>query len=666
MKRPNQQRLFGLIVGLTGLLAPLSFVACSGGGDDDDDAPPPPPPPITNLKIDASDPCTSDVPTPTDLFTNDDGTSERGECPLPSDPLEAAMADAFRNMGAATDAVVRIPVNGSLDALSLSSTVTFSLTGNATGGPPPIVMIAQAATGTVVSWSVVRGDVRYSDPAITFTPRETLEEGAYHVLVTTNAMRDAEAMPGRVQTTPAFKLLTGTDTIEAGAIEGLDAATAARLERERQRLAPALDLLEAGSPPILRDSITSVQGFTTDPGYARFQRLVQLYYDAIDAGTYMTGTTHATVPREDVFLGTPADYPNVAEVHYGTVTTPRLLGDDGRLRPNWHTDAETIEIPFSFSVPTGQNRYPVILFTPGYGRGRIDVRSLAQEAAEVGAAAVMVVEMRCHGGRSPELDGICGENRTPAEVDALLDAMPNNGNAQIQGADGIPDDSGQGYFPGDAVALRDSQMAAAIELLHVIRTLRNAANFQGLQPNAGQIHMIAHGHTVPAALLALAETEYPTTNLTLSMPAGGADYASLILEGPNALEEAWAQSLPHGLTPAQGSAYLDFAETSLFRAIDLSVAGPRAADRLRIGSNLRRGLLSHGAVPQYVSMASRMALIQALGLPSNRVSGHNPQCDDFFLFPCRLGDNPVWQEEARRQMIVFVNSGGNTVTTPAQ
>lgn len=665
MKRPNQ-RLIGLFVGLTGLLAPLCFVACSGSGDDDDDAPPPPPPPITNLIIDASDPCTADVPTPTDLFTNDDGTTERGACPLPSDPLEAAMADARRNMGAATDVVIRVPVNGSLNALSLSSTVSFSLTGNATGGPPPIAMIAQIATGTVVTWEVVRGDVRYTEPTITYTPREPLAEAAYHVFITTNAMRDAEAMPGRVQTTPTFALLTGTEEIVAGAIEGLDAATAARLERERLRLAPALDLFEAGSPPIPRDSITSVQGFTTDPGYGRFEQLVALYYEAIDNQTYTTGTTHATVPREDVFLGTPADYPNVAEVHYGTLTAPRLLGDDGRLRPNWHTDAETIEIPFSFSVPTGQARYPVILFTPGYGRGRIDVRSLAQEAAEVGAAAVMVVELRCHGGRSPDLDGVCGENRTPAEVDALLDAMPNNGNAQVNGPDKIPDDSGLGFFPGDAVALRDSQMAAAIELLHVIRTLRNAANFQGLQPNAGQIHMIAQGHTAPATLLALAETEYPTTNLTLSMPAAGADYARLILDGPNPLKDAWTQSLPHGLSEAQGTAYLDFAKTSLFRAVDLSIAGPRAADRLKIGSNLRRGLLSHGAVPQYVSMASRMALISVLGLPTNRVSGHNPQCDDFFLFPCRLGDNPVWQEEARRQMIVFVNSGGNTVTTPAQ
>ncbi|MEQ9503568.1 MAG: hypothetical protein RIT81_42325 [Deltaproteobacteria bacterium] len=648
-----------------GLLAPLLFFACSGD-DGDDDAPPPPPPPVTNLKVDASDPCTADVPTPTDLFTNDDGTTEQSGCPLPSDPLEAAMADAFRNMGAATDAEILIPVNGSLDPLSLSSTTTFALTGSNTGGPPPVVMIALTGSATAASgWEVVAADVRYVEPNITIRPRATLAEAQYHVVVTTNAMRDNEGMNGRVQTTPVFALLTGTEPITAASLEDLDAATAERLERERQRLQPALEILEAGSPPIPRDSITSIQGFTTDPGYGRFQRLVELYYDALDDGTYATGTTHATVPREDVFLGNPNDYPNVAEVHYGTVTAPRLLGDDGRIRPNWHLNAETIEIPFSFTVPTGEDRYPVLLFTPGYGRGRIDVRSIAQIASETGAAGVMALELRCHGNRSPELDGICGENRSAAEVDALLDAQPNNGNMQIQGADGIPDDSGQGYFPGDAVALRDSQMAAAIELLHVIRTLRNPSNFDGLQPNAGQIHIIAHGQTAPAAVLAVAETEYPTTNLTLSMPAGGGDYKSLVLDGPNALTDAWVASLPHGLLEAQGGAYFDFANDTLFRAIDLSVAGPRAADRLRNGQTLRRGLLSHGSVPTAVPVVARTALVDALGLPTNRVSQHAPQCDDFFLFPCPFGDNPLRQEESIRQMVVFVNSGGNTVTTPS-
>lgn len=651
------------------LLTPLAF-ACSGGddGNSDDDGPPPPPP-ATNFLLDANDPCDGKVPTPTDLFINDDGTTEQADCPLPSDPLEAGIADARRNLGADVDAEISIPVNGTLDALTLSSTVSFTLTSSGSAsGLPPVVMLAQTGSASsAADWTVVGAEVRFVDPNIVVRPRNALAEGTFHVVVTTVAIKNGNTPQSNVVVTPAVKLLTGEETITEGAFDGLDAATAARLERERLRLAPIVSLLESGSPPIGRDQIASIQGFTTDPGYGRLERLVELYYQSLEDGVYSFSAENAVVPSPDVFIGVPpAAYANVAEVHYGKLKAPKVLGDDGRIRPNWHLNNEEIEIPFSFSVPVGSMRYPTIVFLPGYGRGKIDVRSLAQEYATGPVAAVMTIDLRCHGDRSPGVDGFCIENRTDQEIDELLDVVPNNNNQELQGADGIPDDSGLGWFPGDGVALRDGQMAAVIEVLHVLRMLRQNGVLQGgLNPAAGNIHIVAHGHMAPIGVLAMAETQDPDQRFTLAMPSGGGSYREMILEGPSPLNGAWIASLPHQITQAESGQYFDFVEENLLSALDLSAAGAKVRQRLVIGTRFERVLLPHGRVPTAVTEPARRALIDQVGVLPTRISQHNGPCDNFFLHSCTLGDPVEWMAEARRQMVTFMDSGGVTVTPPA-
>ena len=151
------------------------------------------------------------------------------------------------------------------------------------------------------------------------------------------------------------------------------------------------------------------------------------------------------------------------------------------------------------------------------------------------------------------------------------------------------------------------------------------------------------------------------TNFTLQMPAGGAGYGALILEGPG--REDFLAGLP-GMNATQAQSYLQALDTTALAPLTATLLGMRASTRLRIGTRVERALLAHGTGTQYVSSSARMALREALGLANNRVSGHRASCDNFFLFTCQLGDNPTWREESRRQIVTFITSGGVTVTPP--
>jgi hypothetical protein len=278
----------------------------------------------------------------------------------------------------------------------------------------------------------------------------------------------------------------------------------------------------------------------------------------------------------------------------------------------------------------------------------------------------MAIDMRCHGDRSPGVDGICVDNRSAQEVADLLDVVPNNDNASLMGSDGIPDDSGIGWFDGDGVVLRDSQMAAVIELLHILRTLRTPNVFTNVNPNAGNVHVIAHGQLAPIAILAMAETQDPTARYTMVLPSAGGDYREMIMNGPAELKNGWIATLPHGLTEAESSAYFTFVEENLLGAVDLSIAAVNVRERLVNGSRFERVLLPHGRATTVVPEAARDAFVSDVMIPLNRISQHNGVCDDFFLFACNLGENLTWMAEARRQMVTFVDTGGVTVTPPGQ
>ena len=655
---------------LLALSAPVAVaVALTACGDDGDDKPPPPPPKVTRVHYDLADPCAAQLPTPTDLFFDGDGASALAACPLPADPQEAALADALRHQGPRPDARLSVPFEGSLDETTLSSTAAFSLTATTSpsGAPlPPVLLLAQVGTASsAAGWELIPATMAREEGALTIRPSRSLAPGVFHVAVLTRAIRDDERPQKPLGAAPAVEALLGAEPIAAGAYEGLGADAAVRLERLRLRLAPLVPLLARGRPALQAGDVVSIQGFTVEAGFGRFTRLVSDYQRTLDDARYAARGETEILPLEQVYAGVPpAAYERVREFRRGTITAPKLLGEDGRLRPGWNRTTETLTIPFTISLPRDRDSgYPVVLFIPGFGRGSIDGRSLAQVFASAPQAAVLTIDLRCHGARSPGSDGICAENRTPDQVAQLADTRPNNGNPEVRGADGIPDASGIGFFPTDARALRDSQMAAAIEIMHVLEALR-AEGIAGISPDRSELHLIAQGHAAPAAVAALAFSRAVVR--TLQLPSAGAGVGALILDGPAELKSAFLQALPHGLGEAQAQAYLARVERDVFSAFDLRELGRLAAAKLTAQGAVRRALLPHPAMPEFVSLEARQSLVAALGLPNDRISRHNARCSDFLIFTCQLGQNPAILEAARGQLVTFMLTRGNTVTEPAR
>lgn len=645
----------------------IALVGLHCGGEE----PVPPTPPTTVAVFGVEDPCGTQVPSPSDFFIDASGQTETADCPLPTAPIQAAVELARRYDGAAVDAEVSIPLDGSLDPRSLSSTVAFSLVGGSSlaSDLPAVVLLQQVGTATMAEgWAPVDVRITYNNSAVRARPDNDLAFNTFHVAFLTRTARDSEQPPMRIAQSKAVSLLLGTQPIAAGALEALSTEGAARLERMRLKLAPLVPLLASASPPIAVDDIASIHGFTTEKGDAHVTEAVQQYFAAIDGGRYNFAQTNRVVPFSEVYPGLPAiAYDGVAEFRVGTIKAPRLLDDSGRLRANWAQQVETIDIPFSLSIPSRSQRYGVTVFVPGFGRGKIDGRALAPQLASSAGSAVLTIDLRCHGDRAPDGSGACGENRSPQDVAALADTKPNNGNPEFSGADSIPDDSGIGFFPGDPRALRDSQIAAIIEIMHVLEAVRSAGTtFESpININIAQIHLIAQGHTAPAALGAVANMRIPANSLTLQLPSGGVGYSDLILDGPDDLKQAFLHSMPAGIDAGDASGYLSELNSTVLAPLNVEAWGAEVRLRLRLPGNQVRALLNHSRVAQYVTTDARDALADSLSLGSNRRSQHNGACDDFFLYTCRLGDNPAWLEEARGQFASFVSSGGVTFSAPA-
>lgn len=651
------------------LIAPtfVALLAVHCGGEE----PEPPPPPTTVALFDVEDPCGTNVPAPSNFFVDADGQPETTDCVLPDNAIDAAIELAQRFDGAPVDSEVSVPMDGSLDPRSLSSTVSFSLTGGSTGAAslPAVVLLANVGTATLAEgWQTVDANVTFNNSAVRVRPEADLAFNTFHVLIVTRTAKDSEQPPQRLGQSKAVSLLLGSSPIAAGAVEGLTATGAARMERMRQQLAPLVALLATATPPMSVDDIASVHGFTTEKGEAHVTGAIDDYFSALERGRYGFEQSNRVVPFSEVYPGLPAiAYDGLAEFRVGTIKAPKVLDDEGHIRANWTEQVETVDIPFSLSIPSRSNRYGLTVFVPGFGRGKIDGRAIAPQLANAATSAVLTIDLRCHGDRSRDASGLCGENRDAQEVAALEDDEANNGNPEFNGADGIPDDSGIGFFPGDPRALRDTQIAAIIEILHVLGAVRAASTtFEApINVNVAQIHLIAQGHAAPAALGAMANVRFPTNSITLQLPSGGVGYDQLILDGPEDLRQSFLSSAPEGVEPGDAASYLAELEDTILAPLDTAAWGAEVRQRLRLTGNQVRVLLNHSRVAEYVTTEARDDLADQLSLGSNRQSQHNGACDDFFLYTCSLGDNPAWLEEARGQFASFVSSGGVTFSAPA-
>jgi hypothetical protein len=246
---------------------------------------------------------------------------------------------------------------------------------------------------------------------------------------------------------------------------------------------------------------------------------------------------------------------------------------------------------------------------------------------------------------------------------SAADAAPNNGNPELSGPDGIPDASGEAYFPGAPRALRDQPVAAALEVLAVLAAHRAKGGFvaQGIPVDGRNVTLVAHGYTAPVGLLVAAQTNVRV----LALPAGGVGTRELVSGLPANVRAAIAARAGLGVDAAGLDAYL----TRLDPLVDgllLDDALARVRTRL-ITSNAQspRVLVPTGERFGVVPEAARMRLVMGLRLGADRVSRHRGLCDDFFLFTCRAGDNFAWVAGARAQLAAFSSSNGVTVLAPA-
>ena len=405
-------------------------------------------------------------------------------------------------------------------------------------------------------------------------------------------------------------------------------------------------------PPVSIERIRSIQGWRTTLGPKKLASVVQEYRDALQRGRFpfKVTTTGGDIDSSE-FLPTGSPTSNINNFRQGTITVPKLLGDDGRIRGDWaSSDAQTIEIPFLISVPkTSRSSYPVSLYLPGFGRSKQDASLLANEFGGGSQSAVLGLDLRYYGDRS--LD--------------TTDSVPNNDNPTVSGADGIPDSSGTGIYSGSPGVLRDEMIATIIEVAHVIETLKDEAAFEAemVSPdgNISKLHVIAHGQSAGIGLHAALVSRVGT----IQLPSGGADFEHLLVEGPPANLSRFLMDAPSGVNETNVVDYVEKLKSSVLLGLSVKDASEAIYDAY-IDRSSPKVLLQHPSDAEFISISARESIIESLDLPSKRVSAHGGTfCDDFFLYTCALGENSAIVSRAQEQLTSFVSSGGVTVKSPA-
>lgn len=653
-----------------GLGFSVGLVAC--GGDDGEEAtmtmaPPPPPPPVptSSVAFFAADPCSATVPTPTDLFFDETDRSELDACPLLDDPIDAIVELVSREARAPYEASalrVVLPVAGGLDPMSVRPTGTSTL--------PPLMMLSTASTAAGFAMVEFTADVE--GDAIVLTVAEDLEPRSRYVVVATRGLQDLETPPRPLEPSTAALALVGDAAISPSTFPNLDSAEAARLERMRQELRLAIQVLEDAG--VSREDIVSIHSFTTRGPPDVLADVVERYQTALAEGRYryeVVVTQRDITPAEIYDREIPQD---VQWFVRGFVRAPRLLDDQLRLRPDWETVEEWVQVPFLMSIPRPRQGLPdepfkVAVQVVGFGRSNLDARGLADNLAGVNTS-LLAIELRCHGRRSPGPDGVCLEDRTDAEAAMLADVESNNRNPLFVGRDQIPDESGIGFFPGDPRQLRDTQIAAVLEIIHVVQSLRTGGAWlaENLNVQPTEVHLIAHGSAALPAAAAAALLDPQRQLRTVQFLAGGASLEELILNGAEAQYEAFAQTLPGPLagtsSKQQAGAVLQRLSSYLAPVEIASIAERFRASLLPSAGTARALVISPmGDVgrTRFVSVAARQALIDGLSIPTNRVVMNPSPCDDFFLYACRIGQPATIVPEVRNQIATFIDSNGANV-----
>lgn len=636
------------------LTVTVGFVAC-GGDEDGSTEPPVITAPGVGFTYDADEACAASVPVPNDLFRAANLQLER-DCGAPADAIDAAIDAVVRQEGAQPNTAIALPIiNGDLAVQTINKQVAWSLTSSvgtsstATDLPPLVLLQRVGSSTTAAGWQRVEVDAAYAGGTLTVTPRRALDSATYFVLVATNSITDAKGTP--LTASPAVSLMVGASPIVAESYPALDAGTAAKLERERGRLAPVVALLAGSNPAITADRIASIQGWTTAVGDRLLERTIDAYRAAVARGRYDFSVTTVGGDLDPMTVfPTGSEFGNVRAVRRGTIRVPKLLDASGRIRPGWDSTAiETTEVPFIITLPrTNRMRYPTTVLLTGYGRGKEDALSLAHEFGGGPQSSVLAIDLPYHGARSTN----------PA------DTSPNNGNPVITGADGIPDASGDGFFQGDPGALRDGLIATVLEVVHIVDAIKDGESFEDELINPDRrltnIHMIAQGHSAMIGLLASVHSPVGTVQL----PSGGFGVDDMVIEGPAGLRAAFLASGPAGVNEANLATYFAKLDASILIGLGLPRASQAAYDRY-IDGNPVRILAAHPNFPEFVNADARQTMVDMLMLPGDRVSRHLAVCDDFFIYTCQLGQGFEILPRAKAQLAAFASSGGVTVRPPA-
>jgi len=645
------------------LLPCLLFVLAACGGEEEPAQDTDPTPPSgEGAIIDVDDPCDPTVPVPNNLFSLSDGTSELDGCPVESTGVDGALERLERSDGAPVRPRVRVPVSVSVEPQSLSSTVTFDLDQMGSGsGVPSFAFVEWTGSSTLPeSFVEVEGVVPTFEnmSEIVLSPPSDLAFGRRYYSILTRAITDREGRA--LEASPVVRALVGLESIDGLQLE---ASAADRLRREQARLEPVLAALGVASPPIGPEDIVSIHSFDTTLGPERLQALGTRMFQLVDGGQ-----VPFNIQVEDANL-TPGElspavsnfeFPDVGRVIAGTLDVIEPLGEGLRIRPDWDEDVQVRPIRFTMTLPVDDNDVQgLALILPGFGRGLTDVLSVAQLAAAQGFATV-AFSVRCHGPRSPNGNGDCGTGRSADELEAL-DQEPNTGDERIAGPDGIPDDSGIGFFPGGAAALRDSQLATALELLHVFSYFRDQSDrFEaaiGAGYAASRIRLGVHGHigqVATAALSVYPGLERRSPVQTVTFVQSGAGYRELVLNGPPDVRQAFLDSAPEGISADNLARYLGRLEDEVMISLDIERSAPLAGELFSnsIGRLDRARSITQGQ-PQKTSDDAIRDFERAWGFPdslSPQLMGLVEACDEFLFFPCGGFDADA-TEQARALVI---------------
>jgi len=457
------------------------------------------------------DPANGVIPFPNNLLLGPDGTINAPvDANNPADPaISLNQLDGFSTTSPIVAGISR-PVDPAT-VIAGSSVRVFEVTADPA---------TTAVTGIVAELvSPQQYAVVPTDTQIAILPTQPLKPKTHYMVVITNGIADAEAVPLAAST--SFDLAKSPTEL-TGPLAPLEPV---------RRLTGAM-LLAAGSQSIAPDDVVMSWSFKTQS----VRDVLQAVKDQVAPGALTLAPTQSNTMafnpglqgKADVYIGT-LDVPYYQDADPANALSSIWLNADGNAVNQFSAmpvATSTQTIPVLVAVPNASSAgmgvepatgWPVTIFQHGITRNRTDMLAVADALADAGRVAI-AIDIPMHGLVDTSLPIHADNTPFPTDGERTLGIDAINNDTLAEGSDGIVDPSGNYFYNllnlGNS---RDNFRQGAADLMVLTASIGGA---QGLNLDGTNVTFV--GHSL-GAMLGITYLSYDDTvaAATLGMPGGG-------------------------------------------------------------------------------------------------------------------------------------------------